>query len=263
MFKWLISILITCICICNSVIAKEPSFVSTAPYLTELMYALDAQDMLKAVSTQCSFPEDTKNKPVIGDTYFIDEEMLLKIRPDYFLAPDSAEFMLNKYKRFGIQPLCYKYPNIDAIYGNILNLGRLTGKEAKAQEIVKDLKEKIEKARLLNKHPKKILYVVSMQPFMTIGGRSFLTDIIEKSGNHSVTKELDTYYPAVSLEYAINKKPDIIVMDYYCFSEGKIEKLFPNAKIITMTKADSDIIDRPSNRIYKSVEFFARISNEN
>lgn len=262
MFKWLISILIICIGFCSSAFAKEPSFVSTAPYLTELMYALDAQDMLKAVSTQCSFPEDAKNKPVIGDTYFIDEELLIKIKPDYFLAPDSAEFMLNKYKRFGIQPLCYKYPNIEAIYDNILNLGKLTHREEKAKEIVNDLKEKIEAARLSNKHPKKILYVVSMQPFMTIGGKSFLTDIIEKSGNHSVTKELNTYYPAISLEYAINKKPDIIVLDYYCFSEGKIEKLFPNAKIIKMTKADSDIIDRPANRIYKSVEFFANLSNE-
>ncbi len=262
MFKLLISILIIVLGCFNSVFAKDPSFVSTSPSLTELMYALDAQNMLKAVSTQCSYPADAKNKPVIGDTYFIDEEMLLKIKPDYFLATDSAEFMINKYRRFGIKPLAYKYPNIDAIYDIIFDLGRLTHREEKAAQIVKDLKEKIEAARLSNTHPKKILYVVSMQPFMTIGGKSFLTDIIEKSGNHSITKELDTFYPSISLEYAMNKKPDIIVLDYYCFSEGKIEKLFPNAKIITMTKADSDIIDRPANRIYKSVEFFARIANE-
>ncbi len=262
MFKLWISLLIIIFGCINSVIAKEPSFVSTSPSLTELMYALDAQDMLKAVSTQCSFPEDAKNKPVIGDTYFIDEEMLLKIRPDYFLATDSAEFMINKYKRFGIKPLAYKYPNIDAIYDIIYDLGRLTNREENAKIIVNDLKEKIEAARQSNKNPKKILYVVSMHPFMTIGGRSFLTDIIEKSGNHSITKDLDTFYPAISVEYAMNQKPDIIVLDYYCFSEGKMEKLFPNAKIITMTKADSDIIDRPANRIYKSVEFFARIANE-
>ena len=160
MFKWLISVLIICMCFCNSVFAKEPSFVSTAPYLTELMYALDAQDMLKAVSTQCNFPEDAKNKPAIGDTYYIDEEMLLKIRPDYFLAPDSAEFMVNKYRHFGIKPLCYKYPNIEAIYDIIMNLGKLTNREEKAKELVTDLKEKINAARLSNKHPKKILYVI-------------------------------------------------------------------------------------------------------
>ncbi len=243
--------------------AKELTFVSTSPSLTEIMYAIGAQDNLKAVSTQCSFPEEAKNKPVIGDTYFINEEMLLKIKPDYFLATDSAEFMINKYKRFGIKPLALKYPNIDAIYENILLLGKLTGKEKNAQMVVTEIKSKVEAARESNKSPKKILYVVSMQPFMTIGGKSFITDIIEKSGNHSVTANLDTFYPAVSLEYAINQKPDIIVLDYYCFSDGKIEKLFPNSKIVTMTKSDSDIIDRPANRIYKSVEFFANIANKN
>ena len=239
--------------------AAEKTFVSISPSLTEVMYAIGAQDSLKGVSTQCSFPKEAQKKPIIGDTYFINEELLLKIKPDYFLAPDSADFLINKYKRYGITPLCLKYPNIDAIYKNILTLGKLTGKESNAQKIVDDIKNKIDVARKSNKHPKKILYVVSMQPFMTIGGKSFITDIIEQSGNHSITKDLNTFYPAISLEYAINQKPDIIVLDYYCFSDGKFEKLFPKAKIVTMTKADSDIIDRPATRIYKSVEFFANL----
>ena len=262
MYKLLINILII-LFTASSVLANDVKFVSTSPSLTELMYAIGAEDNLKAVSTQCSYPEEAKTKPVIGDTYFINEDMLLKIKPDYFLATDSAEFMLNKYKRFGIKPLALKYPNIEAIYDNILLLGQLTGKEENAQKVVNETKNKVEEAKKLNKSPKKILYVISMQPFMTIGGKSFITDIIEKSGNHSVTKDLDTFYPAISLEYAINQKPDIIVLDYYCFSEGKLEKLFPNTKIVTMTKNDSDIIDRPANRIYKSVEFFAKLSNEN
>ena len=66
--------------------------------MTEIMYAIDAQDKLKAVSTECSYPVEAKNKPVIGNTYYINMEILLKIKPDYFLAPDSSEFMLNKIK---------------------------------------------------------------------------------------------------------------------------------------------------------------------
>lgn len=261
MYKFLISLLCTFLFICSAY-AKENTFVSVSPSLTEVMYALGAQDSLKAVSSQCSFPEEVKEKPIIGDYYYINGEMLLDIKPDYILAPDSSEFMVNKYRHFGVEPLCLKYPDIEAVFNNILTLGKLTNKEAKAKELVKNIKSKIKEARSLNTNPnKKILYVVSMQPFMTIGGKSFITDIIEKSGNHSVTKDIDTFYPAISLEYAINQQPDIIVLDYYCFSEGKIEKLFPNAKIITMTKDESDIIDRPATRIYQSVEFFAKLGN--
>ena len=261
MYRLLISIFCIFMFSC-CVFAKVNTFVSVSPSLTEVMYALGAQDLLKAVSTQCSFPEEVKEKPIIGDYYYINGEMLLDIKPDYILAPDSSEFMLARYRHFGAEPLCLKYPDIEAVYNNILTLGKLTGKEKRAEELVADIKNKIEQARNLNKKPnKKILYVISMQPFMTIGGKSFITDIIEKSGNHSVTKDIDTFYPAISLEYAINQKPDIIVLDYHCFTKGKIEEFFPNTKIITMTKEQSDIIDRPATRIYKSVEFFAKLDN--
>lgn len=261
MYKLLISILCL-LCFSCSAFAKENTFVSVSPSLTEIMYALGAQDSLKAVSSQCSYPKEVKNKPIVGDYYYINGEMLLDIKPDYILAPDSSEFMVNKYRHFGIKPLCLKYPNIEAVYKNILTLGKLTNREQKSEEVVKDIKNKIEEAKKLNTNPnKKILYVVSMEPFMTIGGKSFITDIIEKSGNKSITKDIDTFYPAISLEYVINQQPDIIVLDYYCFSDGKIEKLFPKSKIIRMTKEESDIIDRPSTRIYQSVEFFAKLGN--
>lgn len=261
MYKLLISIFCILIFSC-SVLAKTNTFVSVSPSLTEVMYALGAQDSLKAVSTQCSFPEEVKEKPIIGDYYYINGEMLLDIKPDYILAPDSSDFMLARFRHFGAEPLCLKYPDIEAVYNNILTLGKLTNREKRAEELVSEIKNKIDYARSLNKEPnKKILYVISMQPFMTIGGKSFITDIIEKSGNHSITKDIDTFYPAISLEYAINQKPDIVVLDYHCFSKEGIEKYFPEAKIVTMTKDQSDIIDRPATRIYQSVEFFANLDN--
>ena len=51
--------------------------------------------MLKAVSSQCSYPERVREKPIIGDYYYINSEMLLKIKPDYILAPDSSEFIVD------------------------------------------------------------------------------------------------------------------------------------------------------------------------
>lgn len=261
MFKYWIRIYLCIILLTfQSVLSKEISFVSLSPSLTEIIYALGAEDMLKAVSSQCSYPERVREKPIIGDYYYINSEMLLKIKPDYILAPDSSEFIVDKYRVFGIKPLCYKYPNIEAIYENIKSIGRLTKRDKEAEKIIEDIKGNIYRARKLNKNPnKKILYVVSMEPFMVVGGKSFITDVIEKSGNISVTKNINTYYPVISMEYAVAKKPDIIVLDYYCFSNGKLEKLFPNTKIINMTKVQSDIIDRPAARIYKSVEFFAKL----
>ena len=237
--------------------ASDKTFVSTSPSMTEIMYELGAQDMLKAVSTHCTYPIDARKKPVIGDAYFVDTEMLAKIKPDYFLAPDSAEFMLSNFKRFGVIPLCFKYKDINSIYNNILELGKLTNREEKAKKIVSDLKEKIAKA---NKHQnKRILYIIQTDPIMTPAKQSFINDVIEKSGNVLITGKINSYYPAVSEEYLISQKPDIIVLDNHCRESARLRKIFPNIKIIQMTEEESDIIDRPGPRIWKSVEFFVNL----
>ena len=262
MLKLLIKIAAVISFLLCPVFAQEHSFVSIVPSLTEIMYAIDAQNMLKAVSSQCNFPEDAKQKPIIGDFFFVNEDMLLNIHPDYLLTGSLPDSAFNKYEKLGIKTLSFKYSNINSIYDNIITLGKLTDKEKNAEILVQNIKSKIIKARELNKNPhKKILYVISMKPFRTIGAKSFISSVITESGHNSVTQELNTDYPVVSLEYVINKNPDIVIIDYHCVDNKDVQLFFPKAKIIKMTKEQADIIDRPSPRVYKSVEFFASLGN--
>ncbi len=260
MYKFLISIFFIFLIISNPSYANNNSFISISPTITEIIYSIDTQDQLKGVTTQCNFPEEAKQKPIIGDYYYINEQMLLDIKPNYILADDLSAFIAKKYKKYNIEPICLKFTNINSIYENILFLGKLTNKEENSINVVTDIKNKVKKAKSLNKHPnKKVLYIISTKPFRTIGKNSFITNIITESGNISITSELNTSYPIISLEYAINKNPDIIILDYHCNKNENISKLFPNSRIIKMTKQQSDIIDRPSPRFYKSIEFFAQL----
>lgn len=259
MIKFLYRLLISelfCLILQNGVLAE--TYVSISPAMTEIVYALNIEDRLLGVSTRCKYPDDAKNKEKVGDNFFINTEKILKIKPDYILALDSSEFMLNKFKRFKIKPLCFKYPDIESIYENILAIGKLSGREKRAEEIVQFSKKKIELARKQNKNPKNILYLADTMPMISIGKGSFINDIIEKSGHKSVTSELKTSYPVIMEEYAVLKNPDIIILSI--FADDKIiRRLFPDTKIIRTTSAESDIINRPGPRIYKAVEFFAKL----
>ena len=253
-YKFLISLLIYSIfqTVCC---AKEPVFVSLSPALTEVMYAINAQDILKGVSTSCTYPKEAQQKEILGDTLFINEEKIISLHPDYILAPDSSVLVTNRFKRFGIKPLCYKNPNIESIKQNILSIGKLTNKEEAAKGLIKDIDKKISEANL--HHNKKILYLIQSEPMISIGRKSFITDIIEKSGNHSISSDIDAFYPIISEEYAIASQPDIVILSFSA-NENRIKKLFPKAQIIYMTPEENDIVNRPGPRIYKSVEFFAK-----
>lgn len=247
---------IFCLFLQNGAFAE--TYVSISPAMTEIVYALNIENRLLGVSTRCKYPPGVENKEKVGNNFFINYEKILKLKPDYILALDTSEFMLSKFKHFNIKPLCFKYPDIESIYQNILALGKISGKEKRAIEIVEYSKMKINLARKGNKHPKNILYLADTEPMISIGKGSFIGDIIEKSGNKSITADLKTAYPVIMEEYAVSKKPDIIVLSMY-LDDKRLKRLFPDTKIIRTTSAQSDFINRPGPRVYKAVEFFAKL----
>ncbi len=241
-------------------IGNHKTFVSISPAMTEIIYALGAEDSLLAVSNYCTYPNAAKEKEKIGSNYSINEEKVLKLRPDYILALDVSEALLNKFRRLKITPLCFKYPDIQSIYNNILTVGKLTGKEKKAKEVVDFSKQKIDfakkKAQSEGRAGKRVLYLVQARPMITIGKKSFITDIIKQSGNYSVTESLAAYYPVILEEYAIKLKPDVVVLSHFTEID-EVKKFFPNTKIVKTDAEQNDIINRPGPRIYKGVEFFS------
>lgn len=235
---------------------EAKTFVSMSPALTEIMYAIGADGDLAGVSTECNYPASAANKTKVGNSYYINKEVLLKLNPDYILLAEGAGSASLKFDKLGIKPLLYKMHSVNSIYETILSLGQLTGKVENSKNVVKNLKNDISSAKTHN--PKKVLYLIQLNPLITIGNKSFISDIIKTSGQKSVTDDLTAFYPAVSAEYLLKLNPDVIVVSIK--SDDKLlKKLFPNTKIIYITKEQNDLINRPATRINKAVRFFAEL----
>lgn len=234
-------------------LAKEKTFVSLSPALTEVMYALDAQNQLLGVSALCNYPKEALMKEKIGDAYYINKEKLLRIKPDYILAMDGRRYFFANLQKFGVTPLYFEMNSVNSIYNTILALGRLTGKTKNAEMLVKSLEADVNQLKPLKQ--KKILYLVQLNPFITVGNKSFISDVIKKSGQISVTNELNGLYPAVSDEYILQTNPDVIVVSFKS-DNTKLKKLFPKTKIIYLSEEENDFINRPGTRVNLAVKFF-------
>lgn len=258
--KFIYKLIISLIFFCNlttGVFAKEVTFVSLAPSITEIVYALGAEDGLLGVSTECNYPKEAQEKPKIGNTYFLNKEMLIKLKPDYLLTVEGAQFKNTKISdKIPVTTLCFTMESVNAVYETVLAIGKLTGKEENALKIVKKLSSEIDSIKPLKQL--RILYLIQLNPIITIGNKSYISDIIRKSGQINVTDGLNSFYPAVSYEYILNSKPDIIIISFKSDYE-KIEKLFPDTKIMFLTDEQNSLINRPGPRINKSVEFFANL----
>jgi iron complex transport system substrate-binding protein len=238
---------------------NEVTFISLVPSITEIIYALNLENNLLAVSDACNWPEDVKNKEQIGSMYNINNEKIIELSPKYLLALISAKPFLQNLEdtaKSGIEVIYFEFNNVNDIFAAIVKIGEIGNKAKEADLLNKKIKGKI-KGNCKN-NPKKILYLIQTQPLITIGSKSYITDVIRLSGNKSISAEINSYYPAVSQEYVTNLEPDIVVVDMFG-NESEVKrahKMFKNAEFIELKTREKDIINRPGPRVGESVEFF-------
>lgn len=103
----------------------------------------------------------------------------------------------------------------------------------------------------------RVLFLLGTEPLITVGRGTFMDDLIERAGGHSISSDTTGDYPQYSLETAVAKRPEIIFIQFD-------EKLLPDR--LKQTPAgfagrvyhlDDDLVSRPGPRIVEGLERMA------
>ena|GEM_PF-1228364 len=232
--------------------------ISIAPSITEIVYYLGLDKNLIGVSQSCDYPVDVKNKEIVGGVFSINKERILELylendRRLKILALIFAKPFLGELSHIdGIEIEYFEFKRVDDVNGAILRLGKIYNVPQKQLQLPPPTAST----------PKKILYLIQTSPIITIGKNSYITDVIARSGNISVTGDLNGEYPPVSKEYIASLSPDIIVVDNYD-STDKLDDLkafHKNAKFIQLKQAQKDVINRPGPRVIEGVKIFRELA---
>jgi iron complex transport system substrate-binding protein len=87
------------------VLATPPArIVSLVPSVTELVFALGAEDRLVGVTDYCDFPPAARRKPRVGGMLAPSLETIVALRPDVVVATDSGnrQEISDQLRRLGI-----------------------------------------------------------------------------------------------------------------------------------------------------------------
>lgn len=197
-------------------VSKEPQrIISTAPNVTEILFALGLGDKVIGVTTFCDYPEEAKNKEKIGTFQSPNIEKILALKPDLIVATGGVQRQfVERMEKMGI-PIYVSYPhNLDEVLKSIYRIGVITGAEKKAKELLFDLKFRI--AKVTSKVGKvkskpKVFFELWHEPLMSAGPGSFIDDLIKKAGGVNIAGDAKTSYPIFSLEQLIKEDPDVII----------------------------------------------------
>lgn len=248
--------------------SKEHSYkriVSLMPSNTEILYELGLGKDVVGVSTVDDYPKDVKKGKKQFDTMNLNKEALLKVKPDLILAHESqkgtSKKVLDSLEKNGVKVVYVKdAQSLDQTYETFKQIGKVTGREHEANELVDETKHNVEKViKSVPRHHRSqsVFMEVSSKPeIYTAGKHTFFDDMLSQLDAKNSFSNIEGWKP-VDKEGIIKKNPDILISteglsksDYYKVIKKRDGfrqiKAVKNGRIETV---NGDEISRPGPRI--------------
>jgi iron complex transport system substrate-binding protein len=250
--------------------ARPVRVVSLAPSLTEVAYAVGAGDRLVAVTDNCDFPPEVAGKPRIGGIYNPNFEAILSARPDLVLATTEGnrEEHLRRLLALGLAVYVVKPVDLPSVLDAIGRVGRVLAQAAETERLVAALRrdaDGVARAVDAARRPR-VLYVVWGSPLIVPGRDTLLTDLIRRAGGESVSGEEPQDYPRFSMEEALARRPERIVLGGH--GRRSVEehlRLWPQLRLLAAARegrvgvVDGDLTHRPGPRVIEALRELARL----
>ena len=194
--------------------------------------------------------------PVAADTY-ISLETILDLEPDFVYGRSSS--FSEKYNtehdtlsQYGIMSLSsiegYTVgADVDVVYEDFYNLGRIFQEEDKAEEIVSAMKAQIaavEEAVAGQEATKVFVFDMAQEEGAYTCGNNFTSKLIEHAGGTNIFNDLDTTWATVSWEEVVERAPEVIIINDYAGDtlDEKIAQLKENPALATVPAIQNDRI---------------------
>jgi iron complex transport system substrate-binding protein len=240
--------------------------VSAAPSSTELAFAVGLGDKVVAVDKFSNYPPEAKSRASIGSYTDPDLETILGANPDLVLVTDvHVAQLVPALEKQGVPTLVLSAKNIEGVLLDILALGRVAEDEAKAEQLVADLRTRIAavETRVGGSEPVTVFYELDPSLFTT-GPGTFIDDVIRRAGGRNIAAAATEQYPQLSAEEVIAADPAVILLADEASgatAQSVAERsgwtklsAVKNGRIVVI---DPDIGSRPGPRVVDALELIA------
>ena len=248
--------------------------ISLGPSNTEILFALNAGTKIVGVDDFSNYPAEATGIDKVGAPFpSFDLERIVSLKPDLVISIQLAEF--NTTLRNLAIPVYVSNPqDIEEVFKVINDIGELIDRSENAAALTAQMSSRISNVQALTANPPttKVFYEVDAsdptRPY-TVGGPSFVTDIIAMAGGTNIFSDVAIAYPQVSLEEVVARDPDFILLaDAYApVNPQSVESAAkrPGWKSITAVKTGNmvpvnpDIFSRPGPRLAEGMENLAKL----
>ena len=157
--------------------------ISIVPSQTEFLHDLGLTDEVIGITKFCVHPAQWfQSKTRIGGTKQLNLPLIESLKPDLVLASKEENVKEQVEAIAALCPVwCSDIATLADAYDMMATIGSLTGKKGSAAEIIQTIQNEFASLPKTNT-PVKAAYMIWQNPYMTVGGDTFIHTMMEAAG---------------------------------------------------------------------------------
>lgn len=235
--------------------------ISTVPSQTELLYSLGLEQQVTGITKFCVHPPHwKKTKTIIGGTKNLHLDKIKALTPDLIIANKEENLEAE------ITELAKQFPvfvsdvtNLPSALDMIERLGVLTNTGEKAAALIHTITTGFNKLAtgLVNK---RTAYLIWQEPYMTIGGDTFIHDMLQRCGCINVFADR-LRYPETNIGELQALEIDLLLLstEPYPFKQKHVTALESLLPRTTIALADGEYFSWYGSRLCEAPTYFTQL----
>ncbi len=245
------------------ILPKNPQrIISLSPNITEILFALEAGSRIAGVTSYSDFPEEAKQKTSVGEYQSPDIEKIIALHPDLVIGTaETKESTLRILSQAGIPVITVDPKTLPEIITAIDLISIAIGEEERGILLHEQLTSQMNAVQYqLQKSPaKRVFLEIWDAPLLTVGGKSFINDIVLRAGGQNVTAGIQSDYTPSDIEALYAYNPDIYIIVSHNNNNPRSMIVRPELANLAAVQNNqvfqisADILTRPGPRSFQAL----------
>lgn len=206
----------------TQVASNNLRIISLSPHLTEIVFALEREKLLIAVSDYSDYPYPqgctdqvcTNQLPSVASYQGADIAAIIRLQPTTVLVWEGGNKAqdIARLEQLGYQVFRSSPANIQELMAEIKELGVMLDANTKAQQVQSKMQTQLDRI-VQNYAPFKAsaLYYMNQQPLSGMGNDDWLNSLLSLCGISNIYATLPTNYAQLSIADILRKQPQVII----------------------------------------------------
>jgi iron complex transport system substrate-binding protein len=246
--------------------APPTRIVSLNPATTELLFAIGAGARVVGRTQYDLWPDSARLVPSVGQGMQPNLEAVLRLHPDLVIlyASGADRATASRLTAAGVATVALRDDHIRDFERVTMILGRLVGDTVRARRVADSVTATLDRVRRATAplpHPTVFLHVWD-KPLMTLGGGSFVSELVEIAGARNIYDSLAAPSPSVAIEDVVRRNPYYVLV-----TPSERQTLLSTARWQSLAAVragrvlayDTNLVARPSVKLGEAAVSLARL----